>query len=227
MTDEDALLTAIAAAPADDTPRLVYADWLEDRGDPRAEYVRLEVERNRLKPRGKDGRAELNARLEALRPLADPHWLPRIDRTTRYSYYLSQPACRQIESDEMTGQPLPELGSQAFPKAAGPGDYVYAVACRGRRLYLVTRMRIDDHFVVMYPPYSSSGTFTSREGVPVRFDREVPNDALSRIGWYSGKLERRLVLDDTGRIATHAALQGVLRLTPATAAKFDALLRAG
>ena len=44
MSEEAAFLTAIAANPEDDTARLVYADWLQDRSDPRAEYVRLEVQ---------------------------------------------------------------------------------------------------------------------------------------------------------------------------------------
>ncbi len=39
MTDE-AFLRAILAYPEDDTPRLIYADWLEERGDPRAELLR-------------------------------------------------------------------------------------------------------------------------------------------------------------------------------------------
>ena len=44
MSDEDALLAGIAAAPHDLLPRLAYADWLDDRGDAvRAEVVRLEV----------------------------------------------------------------------------------------------------------------------------------------------------------------------------------------
>jgi uncharacterized protein (TIGR02996 family) len=43
MSDDDAFLAGIAAAPADPLPRLVYADWLDDRGDPRAELVRLEI----------------------------------------------------------------------------------------------------------------------------------------------------------------------------------------
>jgi uncharacterized protein (TIGR02996 family) len=38
---EDALIRAILASPEDATPRLVYADWLEERGDPRGEYLRL------------------------------------------------------------------------------------------------------------------------------------------------------------------------------------------
>src|SRR5262249_53807530 len=44
MTD-DALLRAVLAAPDDDAPRLVYADWLEERGDPaRAAFIRVQVE---------------------------------------------------------------------------------------------------------------------------------------------------------------------------------------
>src|SRR5688572_11118603 len=39
----DALLRAIVANPADDLPRLVYADWLDEHGDPaRAEFVRVQ-----------------------------------------------------------------------------------------------------------------------------------------------------------------------------------------
>ena len=41
---DDAFLHAILAAPDDDTPRLIYADWLEERGDLRGEFIRLQVE---------------------------------------------------------------------------------------------------------------------------------------------------------------------------------------
>lgn len=39
----EAFLQAILAAPDDDTPRLVYADWLEERGDPRGEFIRVQI----------------------------------------------------------------------------------------------------------------------------------------------------------------------------------------
>jgi uncharacterized protein (TIGR02996 family) len=42
MNDEAAFLAAIHTAPEDDNLRLVYADWLEERGDLRGEYLRLE-----------------------------------------------------------------------------------------------------------------------------------------------------------------------------------------
>jgi uncharacterized protein (TIGR02996 family) len=45
VTDEEALLRAIWAEPDDDAPRLVYADWLEENGQPeRAEFIRVQIE---------------------------------------------------------------------------------------------------------------------------------------------------------------------------------------
>lgn len=45
MTTEEAFLTAIRETPDDDAPRLIFADWLEDNGDPeRAEFIRLLVQ---------------------------------------------------------------------------------------------------------------------------------------------------------------------------------------
>ena len=49
MTDREALYRAILDAPDDDAPRLVYADWLDEHGDPdRGEFIRLQCELNQL-----------------------------------------------------------------------------------------------------------------------------------------------------------------------------------
>lgn len=42
--DDIAFQRAILANPTDMTLKLVYADWLQERDDPRAEFVRLQVE---------------------------------------------------------------------------------------------------------------------------------------------------------------------------------------
>lgn len=60
-TDEDAFLDGIRAQPDDDALRLVYADWLEERGDPRAELVRVQCELARLDVR-RSRRRELERR---------------------------------------------------------------------------------------------------------------------------------------------------------------------
>ncbi len=45
MSDESALLAAIYANPDEDTPRLVYADWLDEHDQPeRAEFIRVQIE---------------------------------------------------------------------------------------------------------------------------------------------------------------------------------------
>src|SRR4051812_46063634 len=46
MTDGEALLRAVLMNPSDDDPRLVYADFLDEHGDPpRAEFIRVQVRR--------------------------------------------------------------------------------------------------------------------------------------------------------------------------------------
>jgi uncharacterized protein (TIGR02996 family) len=45
VSDAQAFLAAIRASPADDLPRLVYADWLDEHGQPeRAEFIRVGCE---------------------------------------------------------------------------------------------------------------------------------------------------------------------------------------
>ena len=66
MKVRDALLAAILDAPDDDAPRLVFADWLDEHGEPdRAAFIRVQIERARLPE--DDPRAEaLKAREDAL-----------------------------------------------------------------------------------------------------------------------------------------------------------------
>src|SRR4051794_13893528 len=45
LSQHESFLRAIYDAPDDDTPRLVYADFLEEHGDPdKAAYIRMECE---------------------------------------------------------------------------------------------------------------------------------------------------------------------------------------
>ncbi len=84
MSRDDAFLEAIRENPDDDVPRLIYADWLEEQGDPRGEFVRVECALASMPV--KDGRrpalrarrqqllaAHRDAWLGPLRPLAY-HW---------------------------------------------------------------------------------------------------------------------------------------------------------
>lgn len=65
--------------PQEDGPRLIYADWLEDRGDEQsllqAEYLRLGVQRSKL--RGTEKR-QATMRLRQLSQQIDPNWLASV-----------------------------------------------------------------------------------------------------------------------------------------------------
>jgi len=51
MSDREALLRTIFENPDDDAPRLVYADWLEEHGDPQqAAFIRLQIDLDRRPP---------------------------------------------------------------------------------------------------------------------------------------------------------------------------------
>jgi uncharacterized protein (TIGR02996 family) len=84
MTDATALLAAIRAAADDDAPRLVYADWLDEHGQPeRAEFVRVQCELARRKSPALRRRAAelLAARHDAFAgPLAAPGLRFRFER---------------------------------------------------------------------------------------------------------------------------------------------------
>jgi uncharacterized protein (TIGR02996 family) len=95
MTDHAAFLRAILAAPADDTPLLVYADWLDDRGDPdsaaMSEFLRLTAG-----PPSPDAARRLHELAAGL----DPDWLAVVSR-------LPVENCRGKRDDARARRPMP------------------------------------------------------------------------------------------------------------------------
>jgi uncharacterized protein (TIGR02996 family) len=74
MSDEAGFLRAIQENPEDGDARLVYADWLEERGDIRGEYLRLERQL-----------AHIPVRLAQLREQIDQTWLAGISKRRQTS----------------------------------------------------------------------------------------------------------------------------------------------
>jgi uncharacterized protein (TIGR02996 family) len=73
--NEQAFLQAIRDDPEDDTPRLVYADWLDEHDQPeRAEFIRVQCEMARL-PRDDPRRLVLQAREGQLKRRHAEEWL--------------------------------------------------------------------------------------------------------------------------------------------------------
>jgi uncharacterized protein (TIGR02996 family) len=83
VDDEVAFLRTIANAPDDDAPRLVYADWLDERGDLRATFVRLDVELHRLVDTADAHRATLASRMRDLTVRLDARWVQRMGQARR------------------------------------------------------------------------------------------------------------------------------------------------
>ncbi len=74
MNDDEVFIRAIVDSPGDDTPRLVYADWLQDNDyQQRAAYIRAEAEWVRT---GKKVKA-----LQKLGVVLDPVWVYRVSRS--------------------------------------------------------------------------------------------------------------------------------------------------
>jgi uncharacterized protein (TIGR02996 family) len=79
VPSEDAFLRAILADPDDEAPRLIYSDWLDERGDPRAEFLRLECRLRALSVASAEYRP-LHQRLTALGGLPDVRWVAAVCR---------------------------------------------------------------------------------------------------------------------------------------------------
>jgi uncharacterized protein (TIGR02996 family) len=78
LDEEATFLSAIRQVPNDDTARLVYADWLEEQGDPtcktKADFIRLELQMAVSPEQGLNRIRWLN-QLQKLAATLDPEWL--------------------------------------------------------------------------------------------------------------------------------------------------------
>jgi uncharacterized protein (TIGR02996 family) len=79
VSEDEAFIRAIVDSPGDDLPRLVYADWLDDRDDPRGPYLRAEFEW--AKPWRSGQRPAESTKLRTLAAVGlDPVWVARVSR---------------------------------------------------------------------------------------------------------------------------------------------------
>jgi len=65
MIGHESFVAEIVAAPDDDEPRLVYADYLEERGDPLGEFIRVQCDLAQMRP-GEGRYRELSLRQHQL-----------------------------------------------------------------------------------------------------------------------------------------------------------------
>ena len=134
MDDREALIAGIATDPDDDLRRLVFADWLDDHGEPeRAEFVRLQVEAEAK--RGTPEFAPLQARAGELFAAHAARWFapfltaldPTRDPTSGYVYSTSDHGMGIAEPD-----PNPP---RSFFDADGSGQFVPRIDTRRGTLH--------------------------------------------------------------------------------------------
>jgi uncharacterized protein (TIGR02996 family) len=132
MSTERAFEQAILASPEDDALRLIYADWLEEQGDPRGEYLRVETALART-PAGDPRYGALRERVTELRQGVDRTWgttfgLRKITAIEDLVYYLRE--FHKSWSD-----------SPGLDPASLPVDLPYGLALVYRELGALTELK--------------------------------------------------------------------------------------
>jgi uncharacterized protein (TIGR02996 family) len=103
MTRAEDFLRAICERPDDDVPRLVYADWLDERGGPadadRACFIRTQIERARLAPED-DRQARLAASERELLARHRDEWGVREPGASARKFRRGFVECLNLEQDD-------------------------------------------------------------------------------------------------------------------------------
>jgi uncharacterized protein (TIGR02996 family) len=116
MSESNAFLREILRRPEDATTRLVYADWLDERGDPRAAFLRLHVALRSLPPDHPHRRGS-EEELSRLRKGLDISWLAVVEpeRGHLYANPPVRPSCGCLRTGD-GGQRDPDFGLHREPQ---------------------------------------------------------------------------------------------------------------
>ena len=132
MSEEDAFLRMIRSEPDDDTPRLVFADWLEEHGQSdRAEFIRLQCEAERLRASGAGWeQARIpGARAQKLLARHSPQWLGRFQGCRRaFKRGFLDQICITAKSLVAHAEEVFRLGPITNIELLGTANYVAGVA---------------------------------------------------------------------------------------------------
>ncbi|MBA4068021.1 MAG: hypothetical protein C0501_30815 [Isosphaera sp.] len=154
VTDGEALRRAVLADPDDDTPRLVYADWLDEHDQPdRAAFIRDQVEAVRADPFGPQARAAADRAARLL----DAHrlrWYRPLRGVTRVRFERGFVGHLEVEPDGFVpeaasvfaAEPVQALRLYRSPAGVGPPvDPVFALPelSRVRRLEFAPRTDLN------------------------------------------------------------------------------------
>src|SRR5262245_27025893 len=103
MSHDEAFLSDIMANPDDNALRLIYADWLEEHGNPeRAEFIRAQIELASPPGRGtRTRRRELERRVKALWNQHGAAWAARPGGGSEYLRYWERGFCAHLYAENV------------------------------------------------------------------------------------------------------------------------------
>jgi uncharacterized protein (TIGR02996 family) len=179
---EDALIAALQDAPADDQPRLAYADWLDARKDVRGELIRVQCQLMKPRPRRvKELRARERRLLEGInraRPEWAAEWPPPYERGFARQVVARDLATLLAHASEIRRQhPLAEV--------ALPDGSIAAASDDGARYALLTR----DYEGAGVTLDNYSGCTTTKITVFDRGGRILHEESYQLTEWASGSGE--------------------------------------
>jgi uncharacterized protein (TIGR02996 family) len=124
MTPEEAFLQDIIEHPDDESLRLIYADWLDERSDPRGQFIRVQCELARL-PTADPRRAALEARERELLAAHSEDWVRQLDLVMTWESALALFKWRLVETIAWCqGRDLDALRTPALEPATLVGRHV-------------------------------------------------------------------------------------------------------
>ncbi|MER5397463.1 hypothetical protein [Streptomyces sp. NPDC002599] len=158
--------------------------------------------------------------------------------------------CRELDRSGYAGRRLtmlfggPHQSLPSFERAGvQPGDRIYPVRAFRTRLHVLGVMEVariipyedagaelhdDDYAKLLDRKPLKSGCVTEvilgPPGSPLTFGTVVPADLLERLTFTSRRGERTLRYVDDGRLVRSVSLQGIYRLTTASAAELHQLV---
>ncbi len=145
VVDGSALLRAVIEHPDDDTRRLVYADHLQQHGDPRGELIAVQCRLAQL-GEGDPARGELEARVKALLDAHAAAWTAELgDGITRVGYRrglasVAQAPVREGMLELLDRAPIRDLG---FTAGRGGPDDDHEFGSPARRLAIAEDLARD------------------------------------------------------------------------------------
>jgi uncharacterized protein (TIGR02996 family) len=193
MSQDKAFIAATKATPLDDPGRLIYADWLEEQGDPRAEFIRLQTEMSRLLPTSDEYVAK-RSRSHVLQKQIKPTWLKTMAYVPRHTPLFTELPARRLERWRLVEQfienwftPLePKDGYSEVEIAAAEQRLGFRLPGALREWYALAGSRSNVWSNFNYPTPLSELALHPSEGLVIRYECQncerwaIPQESLTR-----------------------------------------------